>query len=93
MERSATRCLIISNFNAEVFAGYLANAGDGRPVEAITAPFGQVAPILATSDHDVWAAEPEAVVVWTQPQGVIPLFGAALDMQPVADDELLAQVD
>jgi FkbH-like protein len=84
-------CLIISDYNLLNLASYLNAAGDGT--RARTAPLGQVVPTLLTTTGAPWDEPTDAVVVWTQPQTVIPSFQKVLSYEQVSAEELLGQVD
>jgi FkbH-like protein len=89
----ATRCLLISDFNAGILRGLLANDQTAPVVEATLAPFGQVTDLLLDPHHQCWRAEPDVALVWTQPQAVIEPFARVLSFADVAPEHLLAEVD
>ncbi len=93
MAKAPTRCLIISDFNVANLRGLLANDQQAPAVDASTAPFGQVTEVLVDPGHECWSHEPDAVIVWSQPQAVIPSFARLLDFGEVTHEELLAEVD
>jgi FkbH-like protein len=80
---------IISDFNAEPLGRYLRNAADLGigPIEV--ASYGQVYSALAEANQsNQWA-----VFLWTQPQGAIPGFYSAFNLQEVDHEKLLLEVD
>ena len=93
MAKAPTRCLIVSDFNVANLRGLLANDPQAPMVAAEAAPFGQVTELLVDAGHEVWANEPEAVIVWTQPQAVIRGYARLLEFGEVAEADLLAEVD
>lgn len=48
------RCVSISDFNVDIFSGYLGNDENLPAVDTTTAPFGQVMPILMQEDSEYW---------------------------------------
>ena len=81
------RLCLISDFNADLFGRYLANAIDPTPAIAVM-PFGQVYQTLAS------ASDPGAVaIVWTRAEGVIASFARASEFEEVPHSEVLAEVD
>jgi FkbH-like protein len=93
MARAPIRCLLVSDFNVANLRGLLSNDTQLPPVEASAAPFGQVTELLVDPAHECWRAEPEAVLVWTRPQALIPSFARLLEFGEVAPEELLLEVD
>ena len=91
--REVPRLLLLSDFTVDNLRGYLENMAGGPRVEAVTGPFGQVMPALLSPDHEVWRSEPDAVVVWTRPQGVIRSFDLALGNAGTTVEAVLAEVD
>ena len=51
------RCLILSDFNADTLAGYLSNDEDWPAIDAVTAPFGQVLPLLLDGEREEWQGQ------------------------------------
>ena len=92
-DRSSLSCLLLSDANLQNFAGYLANTPGLPELKPVQAPFGQVEQILLDPDHVCWREKPDAAVIWTRPQTVIPTFNALLEYGQGALAELLRQVD
>ena len=93
MNERQERCLIISDFNISNLAGYLSHDSDLPAVNAEAALYGQVMRILMSEDLTCWQRNPDVVVIWTRPQGVIESFKRVLNYQAVPTDEVLEQVD
>ncbi len=87
------RCLLVSDFNVSNFAGYLENDEDAPALDALHGDFGQVIPALTNFTAPEWRQEPDFALVWTRPEKVIPSFALVLEHQPVAEEQLLAEVD
>jgi FkbH-like protein len=90
---STYRCLVVADFNALNFSGYLANEEDAPPVHPLDAPFGQVVPLLSDFSLSPWPARPDFLVVWTRPEQMAPSFQRWLDHQPGSPDQVLAEVE
>jgi len=86
-------CVLISDFNLQNFAGYLANDPEFPGIRAISAPFGQPAATLLDRDLPCWQQTPEVAVIWTRPQAVVPAFQALLAYERVPLTTVLQQVD
>ena len=93
MSSSPCRCLLVSDFNVANLAGYLRSIPDSPAVETLEAPFGQVMPTLLDPGAEVWRQAYDAVVVWTQAEGVLDSFRRTLKYDPPATDELLGELD
>lgn len=86
-------CLLISDFNLDNFASYLANDTDPPGIIPAVAPYGQVVPSLMGDDL-VWSQNQiDFAIIWTQPQGVIESFNHVLEFNNVAVDRVLQEVD
>ena len=92
-EARTHRCLLISDFNLDNFAGYLDNDEDGSRVETIVAPYGQVVPTLAQEGGEDWEREPDCCMVWTRPEGVVESFNRLLMGEKVDGMEIEGEVD
>jgi FkbH-like protein len=88
-----SRCLLVSDFNLRSFANYLEADDEPPSITATSGPFGLVEPLLIDPEAESWSPRPEAVVVWTRPQAVVPAFVEVLAFRPVDMQTLLAQVD
>lgn len=92
MTPAPRRVLLVSDFNLAQFAGYLNNDESEPGFEAKVSDFGQVIPTLLDAASPAWTPLPDAVVVWTRPESVVPSFGALLRFEPVSSDELEAEL-
>jgi len=93
MDKQPYNCVLVSDFNLQNFAGYLANDPEFPGIEAVATPYGQAVSTLLDKDAPCWQNEPDAAVVWTRPESVIPDFSALLKYEPVSLPEVLQQVD
>jgi FkbH-like protein len=93
MDKQPFRCVLVSDFNLQNFAGYLANDAEFPGIKPIIAPFGQPTAALINRDLPCWQKSPEAAVIWTQPQAVVPAFKALLKYEQVLLQKVLQQVD
>jgi FkbH-like protein len=93
MDKQPTTCVLVSDFNLQNFAGYVANDPEFPDIKPITAPFGQPVAVLLNQDLPCWQNTPDAAVVWTRPQTVVPAFKALLRYEPVSLQKVLQQVD
>ncbi|HLK31810.1 MAG TPA: HAD-IIIC family phosphatase [Terriglobales bacterium] len=90
MNSSSTELYIISDFNLEAFARQIENDSAQPQVRAKSAPHGQVFPSLLKAETK--ASQQEFCLVWTQPEGVLPSFRKALQLQPFAEQDLWSEV-
>jgi FkbH-like protein len=79
---------VVSDFNADLLARYVAADRADPSCTAEVAPFGQVFQTLAAFD-----APETTLAVWTRPEGVSDLWAQHLAGEPVSRDALLADVD
>ena len=93
MDKQPHTCVLVSDFNLQNFAGYVANDPEFPDIKPITAPFGQPVATLLNQDLPCWQNTPDAAVVWTRPQTVVPAFKALLEYEPVPLQKILQQVD
>ena len=93
MNKQSYTWVLVSDFNLQNFAGYVANDSEFPKIKAISAPFGQPVSTLLHRDTPCWQNAPDVAVIWTQPQSVIPAFNALLRYEPVALQQVLQQVD
>ena len=93
MDSENVSALIISDFNAANFAGYLNNDPDGPLVHAHTAPYGQVMQTLTDFSLPCWQESPDFVIVWTQPQSVLGSFKSFLEYSRSPVDRVMEEVD
>ena len=93
MDKQQYTCVLVSDFNLQNFAGYVANDPEFPAINAITAPFGQPVSTLLHKDLPCWQNTPDVAVIWTQPQSVISAFNALLRYEQVPLQKVLQQVD
>jgi FkbH-like protein len=83
---SRQRILLVADFNIEMLARLLAHSVMPG-TEVSTAAFGQVMPTLAGAPPGPdWT-----VVVWTRPESVVHAYRRAIEFEPVAVDEGVAE--
>jgi FkbH-like protein len=87
------KLLLLSDFNLQNFAGYLKNSGPDARLIPELAPFGQVVQILLDSSSSYWLPRPEASVVWTRPESVLPSFKALLDGHKLDQRSFFEEID
>ncbi len=93
MDKHKFRCLLISDFTIDNFAGYINNDRDVPIVRATVAPFGQVMHVLMERDLECWKNNPTFSVVWTQPERIISSFNDILNYKNVKIDQIFREVD
>ena len=92
-EASRLPALLISDFNAQNLAALLNNLPEPSRFAVQVAPYGQVMQSLTDPTLDCWQPAPQAVLVWTRPQSVLPDFLRALEYARPSPEAVLAQVD
>lgn len=92
MDKDKLQGLLVTDFNADVLANYLAGA-DGLPEMEVTAPaFNQVIPVLM--DPDASSAQgKDFLLIWTQPERIFDSFRRFLEFEKVPLEDILAEVD
>ena len=93
MDKQPCTCVLVSDFNLQNFAGYVANDPEFPGIKPITAPFGQPVATLLNRDLPCWQNTPDVAVVWTRPQSVVAAFKDLLEYEPVPLQKVLQQVD
>ncbi len=93
MNKDTLRCVLISDFNADIFSGYLTNDEDLPVVDATVAPFGQVMPLLMQEDLEYWKGGFDFTVIWTRPEAVIKSFNNLLACENASIKDMLNEVD
>lgn len=93
MDKQPYALVIVSDFNLQNFAGYVCNDPELPPIKAITAPFGQPVSTLLDKNLPCWQIEPDAALIWTQPQSVISEFNLLLRYEQIALKKVQQQVD
>jgi FkbH-like protein len=93
MDKQRYTCVLVSDFNLQNFAGYIANDSGFPAIKPISAPFGQPAATLLDRELPCWQSTPDVAVIWTRPQSVVPAFNALLAFEQVSLQTVLQQVD
>ncbi len=91
MPKEIIRILLMSDFNIDVLRAYLQNSPMALG-DVLTAPFGQVVPILIDQNHPCWTPELHCVMIWTQPEKIIPAFADVLRFKRVPLSIILGEV-
>ena len=84
---------LISDFNIDVFTGFLVNNTQGIVINTYPTPLAQVHQTLLDRSSQCWSSNPDFAVVWTRPEGVIPEFTNALDLKTSSIEAALVEVD
>ena len=92
-DKSSYTCVLVSDFNLQNFAGYLAHDPEFPGIQPSHAPFGQPVATLVNSDLPCWQNNPDFAVIWTRPQSVVPAFQALLEFKQVPLQAVLQEVD
>lgn len=74
MKSEGLKGLLISDFNIDLFPGFLNSDPTPPKLAATAAPFGQVYPILSNPNHECWQTGFDFAVVWTLPENAIHSF-------------------
>jgi FkbH-like protein len=93
LNKESFRCVLISDFNVEIFSGYLSNNEDLPDVDTTLAPFGQVIPLLMQEDMEYWQGNFDFTVIWTRPEAVIESFSDLLAYKNPTIEDILNEVD
>jgi FkbH-like protein len=93
MNTNKVRSLLISDFTIDGLVPFLAAESESPSFKCEVAPFDQVMQLLLDEQADAWRLKPEIAVVWTRPQAAIKSFARLLNVEQVATDEILAEVD
>lgn len=93
MNKDKLKCVLISDFNLDVFSGYLSNDEGSPEVDSTTGPFGQVIPLLMQEDLEYWQGGFDLTVIWTRPEAVIESFNGLLAGKNPPVGDILNEVD
>ena len=93
MRKDLVRAILISDFNLEIFAGYLEHDSQSPKTSPTIAPFGQVVQVMMDKSMECWKQSQDIAIVWTRPESVINSFHKALDFDLVTIEQALEEVD
>ena len=93
MNKEKFRCALISDFNVDIFSGYLGNDEVLPVVDTTVTPFGQVMPILMQEDSEYWKGDLDFTVIWTRPEAVVESFNNLLACKNPSIKDILNEVD
>ena len=93
MDKQPYTCVLVSDFNLQNFAGYVANDPDFPAIRPIITPFGQPAATLLNRELPCWRNTPDVALIWTRPQAVVSVFNALLRYEPAPLQKVFQQVD
>lgn len=93
MSKEKFKCLLISDFNIDIFSGYLSNDEDLPAVNATAAPFGQVMPLLMQDNSEYWKGGYDFTMIWTRPEGVSKSFKNLIAGMTSSIKDTLSEVD
>jgi FkbH-like protein len=85
--------LLISDFNIENFSSYLKKEANAPGIDSVSISYGEVFQTLLDQGAQVWSGDPDFVVAWTRPEGVLGAFRDLLNCSPVSEEDLNRQVD
>tara|TARA_B100000959_G_scaffold269363_1_gene315044 strand:- start:3728 stop:5443 length:1716 start_codon:yes stop_codon:yes gene_type:complete len=88
------KCLLISSFNIDNFAAYLANNKKTPKISILKSPFyNQVSQVLL-DEKSHWRQEnPDFAILWTQPEHVSGSFRNFLDNNSESIENIMSDVD
>ena len=93
MSVDQTHAILISDFNLDIFSGYLKNDSKYPKISPRLTPFGQVNQVLLDENMECWKQSCDVAIVWTRPEGVIDSFRQALDFKRPDVKNILEDVD
>ena len=93
MREDLVRTILISDFNLDVFAGYLENDSQTPKIFSTITPFGQVTQVIMDKSMECWKHSYDLAIVWTRAEGVINSFQKAIDFNSVTIEQALEEVD
>ena len=68
------RGLLISDFNIENLSSYMKRDKEMPPVDSVSSFHGEVFQTLLDEKAPSWSSNPDFVVAWTRPEGVLQAF-------------------
>ncbi len=87
------RGLLISDFNIENLSSYIKKETNAPAIDSLSISHGEVFQTLLEGNAPDWSSDPDFVVVWTQPQGVLGAFRDLLNYSRVNEEDLNREVD
>ena len=87
------RGLLISDFNIENLSSYMKRDNEMPAVDSVSSFHGEVFQTLLDEKAPAWSSNPDFVVVWTRPEGVLQAFRDLLSCSRVSDQDLNREVD
>src|SRR5437868_5190495 len=87
------RGLLISDFNIENLSSYMKRDNEMPAVDSVSSFHGEVFQTLLDDKAPAWSSNPDFVVVWTRPEGVLAAFRDLLSCSRVSDQDLNREVD
>jgi len=72
------RGLLISDFNIENLSSYMKRDKEMPAVDSVSSFHGEVFQTLLDEKAPGWISNPDFVVAWTRPEGVLQAFGDLL---------------
>jgi FkbH-like protein len=87
------RGLLISDFNIENLSAYLKRQKNLPAIDSVSISYGQVFQTLLDGKACGWSDDPDFVVVWTRPEGVLRAFQDLLSCSRVSDQDLDSEVE
>src|SRR6476660_5776798 len=87
------RGLLISDFNIENLSSYMKRDKEMPPVDSVSSFHGEVFQTLLDEKAASWSSNPDLVVAWTRPEGVLQAFGDLLSCSRASDQDLNREVD
>ena len=87
------RGLLISDFNIENLSAYLKRDKNLPAVDFVSISYGEVFQTLLDEKAPGWSGDPDFVVAWTRPEGVLAAFRDLLSCSRVRDQDLDREVD
>src|SRR5437870_1588018 len=85
--------LLISDFNIENLSSYLKKEANAPAIDSVSISHGEVFQTLLDDAAPCWSGDPDFVVVWTRPEGVLGAFRDLLNCSPVNEEGLNRDVD
>jgi FkbH-like protein len=85
--------LLISDFNIENLSSYMKKETNPPTIDSVDISYGEVFQTLLDEKAPGWSGDPDFVVAWTRPEGVLGTFRDLLSCSRVSDQDLDREVD